>query len=166
MIISIISVILIVVLGGGFVYDIYKQPNLTYKELNPYKYSENESVTGVILKNSGRSTAHEIRMELELESSFKNITVESPESYQMDEKLKEIVMTFPRITSGVDVTIYCSVPSTNPNLNVSVTSEEGKGIPESESEDTSLALALALAGISATLGIILSKIMKFMVQQD
>lgn len=150
-----IVVIIGVIFGGGWwYYELYEKPDLTYQILPPYRYSEDESVTGILLKNVGHDTAHGVRLEINSPYQFIEIIIDSPEEWEKKkewENATEAIFYFQRITNGVDITIYTSTRAILPQIDVIITSEEGMGHEETPEEGFQSMVLIAFGVIVVSL---------------
>lgn len=139
---------------------LYKTPDLTYQILESYQYSAEESVTCILMRNIGHETAHEVLVRIKSSHPLDELIIESPESYEIIngwENQTEAKISFQRIVEGVDITIYASVKTLSPEIEVSITSEEGAGRQYEEKEKSRLLpIVLMLIGsILLTFGTLL-----------
>lgn len=149
--VQVLLTITLLVGGGGVLYQEYwDTPRLKYEVLPPYQLSEQRSVTGIILRNEGRETAHSVRMEVESNQVFTEIYADTHEKYSVirgGENSSHAVLEFPRLTPSDEVSFYMRVNEDNPNTQVTVTHSTGKGSPAGEDNQFEDTIIVVLSSI-------------------
>lgn len=153
--------IAILLLGGGWFYEVWHAPDLVYSVLPTYEVG-GQAFSGVVVENRGRATAHNVRISIaNLGSTIDSIEVETSEPFQIEDggRNKDRVTVFTdRLVSGASVTIYMltGIP-TSTGKEVTVTSDQGPAASTGETrrsrelDSIFLVFPLFLLGVPAFL---------------
>lgn len=132
-IVSAVITLLLLILGGGFVYNNwFNVPDLAYTILPTYEL-ENLSFGGLVVENRGRATAHDVSIRLtDLASSIEQYSVDSDELWALEEGgtgSAGMTIWLDRMTAGSSTTIYLLTSEPIELEGVAVRAEEGPGHP-------------------------------------
>ena len=121
----------VLVFGGGIVYDHFIDvPRIRYAVLPAYQM-EDSSLTGIVLKNTGSATAHEVLMRVAVAgSSIDEYSIQTSELWtavEGGEGDSLLAVWLDRLPSGSSVTAYLMTSKQGELDTVSVTADEGAG---------------------------------------
>lgn len=132
-VIGALGTLLILVFGGGFVYNNwFNVPDLAYTILPTYKLQD-QSFGGLVVENRGRATAHDVSIRLtDLASNIEQYSIDSDELCTLKDGgtgASHMTIWLDRMTAGSATTIYLLTLEPIELDGVAVRAEEGPGHP-------------------------------------
>lgn len=123
--------VIISIIGIGIIYTfLWNIPSLKYDTIQPYDI-DTMSVSGVLIRNEGHATAHEITIFIESNKLIKNYKIATNEPYTIyrgGSNQKEIGIKIGKLVGGSSINVYL-LTEERPNLNPSVMYENGYAEP-------------------------------------
>lgn len=155
---SVVIGLLVLVLGGGFVYNRwFNVPDLAYTILPTYRLQD-QSFGGLVVENRGRATAHDVSIRVtDLASNIEQYSIDSDELWTLEEGgtgASGITIWLDRMTAGSSITIYLLTPEPIELDGLAVRAEEGPAHPAvavSARESILSILSGAVAAMAITL---------------
>lgn len=149
-----IIALLCLILGSGVLYFAYENfvnvPDVAYAVLPTYEL-EGQSFGGLVVENTGRATAHDVRINLgDLRTPIEQTSVQSDESWRQESGgsgEETLVLWLDRMTSGSSVTVYLLTEEVPQLDELAVTTEEGPGHVAGGQSMTTLVPPLALGAL-------------------
>ena len=106
----------------------YFVPTLTYEQFQPYRYSEREQVTMLVVANEGRNVATKVLVKVETVGEIKSFRLESPEAVEATKEGNNLlVVRAERLTGGTQIAIYVIEGISERKPTISVTSDQTRG---------------------------------------
>ena len=141
-------------LSSGFAYFVYENfvdvPDVVYAVLPTYEL-EDQSFSGLVVENTGRATAHEVRISLgDLRTTIEQASVQSEESWRQEgggSGEATFVIWLDRMTRGSSVTIYLLTEGAPLLVDVDVRTDEGPGHAAGGQSIAALALPALLGAV-------------------
>ena len=165
--------LIVFVFGGGFIYNHwYNVPDLTYTVLPSYQV-EGVSFAGLVVENRGRTTAHEVLINLgDLHTNIQQYSVDSQELWtQRGGGTAEatLLLWLDRMASGSSLTVYLLTDGEARLDDLGVTAEEGPGHLAADQPTTSIlqpvGAVFALSGASVVIVLLGSDLIRTVARQ-
>jgi hypothetical protein len=106
----IIPGIIITIIGASltiYFSHFYFVPVLTYQKFQPYRLSEKEQVTMIVVGNEGRSVATKVRVRVEAAGEIKSYQYDCPEAVTLTrEGTNIVILACDRLVHGTQMTIF------------------------------------------------------------